>query len=154
MHSFSILDWILFLVYKIIEYYLCSTVLILCATFMREISLEVTGILPNLLTSLSGGTPLVVTGMYSYLTVCTSEKNRTFRFACAAVVIATIPIGANFFSGFLFKSLGFVSEFRSKEGTFGFHLVIIHIIFRALFAMHRDGFHWTHVRIVCPKGAY
>ncbi|KAL1378360.1 hypothetical protein pipiens_000553, partial [Culex pipiens pipiens] len=46
--------------------------------------------------------------MYSYLTVCTSEKNRTFRFACAAVVIATIPIGANFFSGFLFKSLGFV----------------------------------------------
>ncbi|XP_039441990.1 thymic stromal cotransporter homolog [Culex pipiens pallens] len=83
-------------------------VLILCATFMREISLEVTGILPNLLTSLSGGTPLVVTGMYSYLTVCTSEKNRTFRFACAAVVIATIPIGANFFSGFLFKSLGFV----------------------------------------------
>ncbi|EDS28026.1 conserved hypothetical protein [Culex quinquefasciatus] len=83
-------------------------ILILCATFMREISLEVTGILPNLLTSLSGGTPLVVTGMYSYLTVCTSEKNRTFRFACAAVVIATIPIGANFFSGFLFKSLGFV----------------------------------------------
>ncbi|KAL9706554.1 hypothetical protein quinque_010072 [Culex quinquefasciatus] len=96
------------LVQAVVLLFAGSWILILCATFMREISLEVTGILPNLLTSLSGGTPLVVTGMYSYLTVCTSEKNRTFRFACAAVVIATIPIGANFFSGFLFKSLGFV----------------------------------------------
>lgn len=76
---------------------------------MREISLEVTGILPNLINSISGGTPLVVTGIYSYLTVCTTESERTFRFACAAVVIATIPILASFFSGHLFKALGFIS---------------------------------------------
>ncbi|XP_055599263.1 proton-coupled folate transporter-like [Uranotaenia lowii] len=83
-------------------------VLIVSAIFMREVSLELAGILPNLITSLSGGTPLVVTGIYSYLTVCTSEKDRTFRFACTAVIIAIIPIGANFFSGHLFKALGFM----------------------------------------------
>ncbi|XP_058449168.1 uncharacterized protein LOC131429137 [Malaya genurostris] len=83
-------------------------VLIMCAIFMREIPLEVTGILPNLITSFGGGAPLAVTGIYSYLTVCTNEKDRTFRFACAAVVIAIVPIVANFFSGFLYKLLGFV----------------------------------------------
>ncbi|XP_055544755.1 proton-coupled folate transporter-like [Wyeomyia smithii] len=83
-------------------------VLITSALFMREIALEVTGILPNLITALSGGVPLIITGIYSYLTICTSEKNRTFRFAWAAVVIATVPILANFASGFLYKSLGFI----------------------------------------------
>ncbi|XP_053695795.1 proton-coupled folate transporter-like [Sabethes cyaneus] len=83
-------------------------VLITSAIFMREISLEITGILPNLITSLSGGVPLIITGIYSYLTICTTEKDRTFRFACAAVAIATVPILANFASGFLFKLLGFV----------------------------------------------
>ncbi|XP_058840701.1 uncharacterized protein LOC131696214 isoform X3 [Topomyia yanbarensis] len=87
---------------------LSFSVLITCAIFMRQISLEITGILPNLITSLGGGAPLAVTGIYSYLTVCTNEKDRTFRFACAAVVIAIVPIVANFFSGFLYKFLGFI----------------------------------------------
>lgn len=76
---------------------------------MREIPLEVTGILPQLINSFSGGTPLVVTGIYSYLTIVTTESERTFRFACAAVVIAIIPILASFFSGYIFKALGFIS---------------------------------------------
>lgn len=76
---------------------------------MREIPLEVAGIVPNLINAFSGGVPLVVTGIYSYLTVCTDEKDRTFRFACTAVVYATVPIVANFFSGHLFKYLGFIS---------------------------------------------
>ncbi|XP_065084289.1 probable peptidoglycan muropeptide transporter SLC46 [Ochlerotatus camptorhynchus] len=86
-----------------------TCVLVTSAIFMQEISLEVTGILPNLINSISGGTPLVVTGIYSYLTVCSTEEDRTFRFACAAVVIATIPILASFFSGYLFKALGFIN---------------------------------------------
>ncbi|XP_052896223.1 thymic stromal cotransporter protein-like [Anopheles moucheti] len=81
---------------------------ILSAIFMREIPLEVAGILPNIIIAFSGGIPLVVTGIYSYLTVCTDEKDRTFRFACTAVVYATIPIVANFFSGHLFKYFGFI----------------------------------------------
>uniref|UniRef100_A0A6E8VYG7 Uncharacterized protein n=1 Tax=Anopheles coluzzii TaxID=1518534 RepID=A0A6E8VYG7_ANOCL len=84
-------------------------VYILSAVFMREIPLEVAGIVPNLINAFSGGVPLVVTGIYSYLTVCTDEKDRTFRFACTAVVYATVPIVANFFSGHLFKYLGFIS---------------------------------------------
>nr|XP_019548316.2 proton-coupled folate transporter-like [Aedes albopictus] len=84
-------------------------VLIISATFMREISLEVTGILPQLINSLGGGTPLVVTGIYSYLTIVTTESERTFRFACAAVVIAIVPILASFFSGYIFKALGFIN---------------------------------------------
>uniref|UniRef100_A0AAG5DG81 Major facilitator superfamily (MFS) profile domain-containing protein n=1 Tax=Anopheles atroparvus TaxID=41427 RepID=A0AAG5DG81_ANOAO len=83
-------------------------VYIVCAIFMREISLEVSGIVPNIITAFSGGTPLVVTGIYSYLTVCTEEKDRTFRFACTAVIYATVPIVANFFSGHLFKYFGFI----------------------------------------------
>ncbi|XP_041776449.1 thymic stromal cotransporter protein isoform X1 [Anopheles merus] len=83
-------------------------VYILSAVFMREIPLEVAGIVPNLINAFSGGVPLVVTGIYSYLTVCTDEKDRTFRFACTAVVYATVPIVANFFSGHLFKYLGFI----------------------------------------------
>ncbi|XP_049280678.1 thymic stromal cotransporter protein-like isoform X1 [Anopheles funestus] len=84
------------------------SIYILSAIFMREIPLEVAGIVPNLIISLSGGVPLVITGIYSYLTVCTDEKDRTFRFACTAVVYATIPIVANFFSGHLFKYFGFI----------------------------------------------
>uniref|UniRef100_A0A182QD70 Major facilitator superfamily (MFS) profile domain-containing protein n=1 Tax=Anopheles farauti TaxID=69004 RepID=A0A182QD70_9DIPT len=84
------------------------SVYIFSAYFMREIPLEVAGIVPNLIVAFSGGVPLVVTGIYSYLTVCTEEKDRTFRFACTAVVYATIPIVANFFSGHLFKYLGFI----------------------------------------------
>ncbi|XP_021708738.1 proton-coupled folate transporter [Aedes aegypti] len=84
-------------------------VLIISAIFMREIPLEVTGILPQLINSFSGGTPLVVTGIYSYLTIVTTESERTFRFACAAVVIAIIPILASFFSGYIFKALGFIN---------------------------------------------
>uniref|UniRef100_A0A182LSM0 Major facilitator superfamily (MFS) profile domain-containing protein n=1 Tax=Anopheles culicifacies TaxID=139723 RepID=A0A182LSM0_9DIPT len=87
---------------------LAFTVYILSAIFMREIPLEVAGIVPNLIIAFSGGVPLVVTGIYSYLTMCTDEKDRTFRFACTAVVYATIPIVANFFSGHLFKYLGFI----------------------------------------------
>ncbi|EAT37787.1 AAEL010255-PA [Aedes aegypti] len=83
--------------------------LIISAIFMREIPLEVTGILPQLINSFSGGTPLVVTGIYSYLTIVTTESERTFRFACAAVVIAIIPILASFFSGYIFKALGFIN---------------------------------------------
>ncbi|XP_062551285.1 proton-coupled folate transporter-like [Armigeres subalbatus] len=83
-------------------------VLITSAVFMREIPLEVTGILPQLISSLSGGTPLVVTGIFSYLTIVTTESDRTFRFACATVVIATIPILASFFSGYIFQALGFI----------------------------------------------
>uniref|UniRef100_A0A182NBH3 Major facilitator superfamily (MFS) profile domain-containing protein n=1 Tax=Anopheles dirus TaxID=7168 RepID=A0A182NBH3_9DIPT len=84
------------------------SVYIFSAYFMREVPLEVAGIVPNLIVAFSGGVPLVVTGIYSYLTVCTDEKDRTFRFACTAVVYATIPIVANFFSGHLFKYLGFI----------------------------------------------
>ncbi|XP_050077624.1 uncharacterized protein LOC126564589 [Anopheles maculipalpis] len=84
------------------------SIYILSAIFMREIPLEVAGILPNLIIAFSGGVPLVVTGIYSYLTVCTDEKDRTFRFACTAVVYATVPIVANFFSGHLFKYFGFI----------------------------------------------
>uniref|UniRef100_A0A182PQZ3 Major facilitator superfamily (MFS) profile domain-containing protein n=1 Tax=Anopheles epiroticus TaxID=199890 RepID=A0A182PQZ3_9DIPT len=83
-------------------------VYIFSAVFMREVPLEVAGIVPNLINAVSGGVPLVVTGIYSYLTVCTDEKDRTFRFACTAVVYATVPIVANFFSGHLFKYLGFI----------------------------------------------
>uniref|UniRef100_A0A182VTZ5 Major facilitator superfamily (MFS) profile domain-containing protein n=1 Tax=Anopheles minimus TaxID=112268 RepID=A0A182VTZ5_9DIPT len=85
------------------------SIYVLSAIFMREIPLEVTGILPNLIIAFSGGVPLVITGIYSYLTLCTDEKDRTFRFACTAVVYATIPIVANFFSGPLFKYLGFIN---------------------------------------------
>ncbi|EAT44681.1 AAEL003983-PA [Aedes aegypti] len=82
--------------------------LIICAIFMREIPLEVTGILHQLISALGGGGHLILTGVFSYLTIVTTESQRTFRFACASIVISVIPIIARFFSGHIFKALGFL----------------------------------------------
>lgn len=83
--------------------------LIVCAIFMREIPLEITGILHQLISHLGGGGAMVLTGIYSYLTLVTTESERTFRFACTHVIMTIVPIIANFFSGFIFKALGFIS---------------------------------------------
>ncbi|XP_050087787.1 proton-coupled folate transporter-like isoform X2 [Anopheles aquasalis] len=80
----------------------------LCAVFMREIPLEASLLVADLMVAVCGGVPLLIAGIYSYLALATEPKDRTFRFACAAVAMAFFPVVANFFSGYLFKALGFI----------------------------------------------
>ena len=84
--------------------------LIIAAYFMEEISLEATGIIPHIITSITGGIPLAVMGIYSYITLCSTEEERTFRIACVAVTISAVPITANFASGYIYQQIGFISE--------------------------------------------
>ncbi|XP_049549407.1 uncharacterized protein LOC125960202 [Anopheles darlingi] len=80
----------------------------LCAVYMREIPLEASLLVADLMVAVCGGVPLLIAGIYSYLALATEPKDRTFRFACAAVSMVFFPVVANFFSGFLFKALGFI----------------------------------------------
>ncbi|XP_035776393.1 proton-coupled folate transporter-like [Anopheles albimanus] len=80
----------------------------LCAVFMREIPLEASLLVADLMVAVCGGVPLLIAGIYSYLALATEPKDRTFRFACAAVSMVFFPVVANFFSGYLFKALGFI----------------------------------------------
>lgn len=54
-------------------------VMLIAAIFMKQLRLEFSSILVKLLPAMTGGTNLMLIGVYSYLTEMTSQKDRTFR---------------------------------------------------------------------------
>lgn len=55
-------------------------VLLIASVFMKQLPLEFSSILGKLLPAITGGSNLMLMGVYSYLTELTEEKDRTFRY--------------------------------------------------------------------------
>lgn len=84
-------------------------VMLISAIFMKQLPLEFSSVLGKLLPALTGGSNLMLMGVYSYLTEMTAEKDRTFRFGIFAVFVPLIPIASVPFSGILFQKLRYIS---------------------------------------------
>lgn len=85
------------------------SVMLISAIFMKQLPLEFSSVLGKLLPALTGGSNLMLMGVYSYLTEMTAEKDRTFRFGIFAVFVPLIPIASVPFSGILFQKLRYIS---------------------------------------------
>lgn len=64
----------------------------------------------QIIPALTGGTSLYMIGASSYMTVTTSEEQRTFRFGCFSMFITILGIIASPLSGPLFKLLTYVGK--------------------------------------------
>lgn len=76
---------------------------------MKQLPLEFNSIGSKLFPAITGGSNLMLMGVYSYLTEMTDEKDRTFRFGIFAVFLPLIPIASVPFSGILFQKLRYIS---------------------------------------------
>lgn len=76
---------------------------------MKQLPLEFNSIGSKLFPAITGGSNLMLMGVYSYLTEMTEEKDRTFRFGIFAVFMPLIPIASVPFSGILFQKLRYIS---------------------------------------------
>lgn len=78
---------------------------------MKELPLEFGGILGKILPAMTGGMSVMLMGMLSYLSACTNEDNRVFRFGILTMLVTIMIIVFYPFAGVLFNALGFVCKF-------------------------------------------
>lgn len=77
---------------------------------METIPAEVAVIVASIIPAMTGGITLYMIGISSYLTVTTSEEQRTFRFGCFSMFTTILGIIASPMSGPLFKVLTYVGR--------------------------------------------
>lgn len=85
--------------------------LLISAIFMKELPLEFGGILGKILPAITGGMSVMLMGMLSYLSACTNEENRVFRFGILTMLVTIMIIVFYPLAGVLFNALGFVCMF-------------------------------------------
>lgn len=89
-----------------------STMWLLLSTYsMKDISIQITGLLEGLFTSFSGGLSVLLMGIFSYLGDITSEEDRTLRIGVASISVTVGFLIGGAVSGYLFEQLGYFGIF-------------------------------------------
>lgn len=89
---------------------IASGIYVLSAFYMNEIPIDYAIHASRIVPALFGGQTLFMIGIYSYMTVTTTEEHRTFRIGFYSMFITFLGIFASPLSGVLFKVLNYVGK--------------------------------------------
>lgn len=96
-----------FLVIPIVGEFLAIIGCCMCAIFMNEWSLEILGVIEQVLPSLFGGNTMFIMAVYSYIIDVSSPKMRTIRVGIVQLVTSISSVTVKASSGILFEHVGY-----------------------------------------------
>lgn len=105
----------IFILIPFIGEVIAQTIYIISSIYMNQIPIQYALYPASIVTAIFGSRTLFAIGIFSYMTVTTTEKDRTFRMGCYSMFYTFLGILTSPFSGILFEIFSYTRKYEIRD---------------------------------------